>query len=519
MKTILIGIFLLSLILFTTNPPSKAMAVELFVKPSGAGTACTQANPCSLETALAQAADDDAIYVAGGTYTGTGDAVITLTKSVALYGSWKGNASGYVVRDPDAYPTTLDGENARRVITITGNISPTVDRFVITRGNATGLTTNCFGDCGKPDGCGGGIFVFQAGVLISNNVITDNVAAVTSLGSPDGTTGYGGGIYVYGGHGAIITGNTISNNSGSLAANGGGGGVYIESSCAGTQILRNRILSNVATSAASAGWGGGIHLSSSIAIVQDNLIQGNVASTQRSSMGSGIFQWYGAPTIRGNVVTENNRGEAVYLGHSEAQFEANLVLKNDTDIGVYLIYGEGAGPTLTNNIIAENEINNFTAESSSTYPITASFINNTLVGKGNNSDTSGVYVGANSTVIMKNTIIAGHAVGIAVGDPTGSISPDHTLFWNNGDDGTRGTDPVDGDPAFKDPTAGDYHIGPASAVINAGADAGVTTDIDGQARDPFPDIGADEYVSLPDLIGEWTSMTQTCKYGKKGPTM
>jgi hypothetical protein len=392
-----------------------------------------------------------------------------------------------------------------------------VDRFIITRGNATGLIANCIGWGNDPDGCGGGIFVYQGSPLISNNLITNNVATDTLAGYPNGETGYGGGIYVRGSNGTIITGNTISDNSGSLVASGAGGGVCIVSSGAGTQILRNQILNNVCTSTASVGWGGGMYLTYSDAIVQDNLIQGNVASTEGSSQGSGILQWFGAPTIRGNRITENNRGEAVYLGFSRAQFEGNLVLKNDTNIGVYLIYGDGAGPTLANNIIAENEINNFTAASSSDYPITASFINNTLVGKGTNSDSAGVYVGVNSTVIMKNTIIANHAVGIALQDPPGVVTPDHTLFWNNGIDGIRGTDPVDGDPAFKDPDNGNYHIGPASAAINAGADAGATTDIDGQARDPFPDIGADEYVSLPDLIGEWTSMTQTCKYGKKGP--
>ena len=56
--------------------------------------------------------------------------------------------------------------------------------------------------------------------------------------------------------------------------------------------------------------------------------------------------------------------------------------------------------------------------------------------------------------------------------------------------------------AFVDPAGGDYHIGPGSAAIDAGVDAGVLTDIDGDPRPIGPsfDIGADEawrWVFLP----------------------
>lgn len=46
-----------------------------------------------------------------------------------------------------------------------------------------------------------------------------------------------------------------------------------------------------------------------------------------------------------------------------------------------------------------------------------------------------------------------------------------------------------------DPDAGDYHITEGSAARDAGVNAGVTTDIDGQARPQGAgyDIGADEW--------------------------
>ena len=71
-----------------TRPPGPA-----FVKPGGTGTLCLQAAPCgSIQYAIEQSVpgNGDTIYVAEGTYTGTGAAVITITKSITLYGGWDG---------------------------------------------------------------------------------------------------------------------------------------------------------------------------------------------------------------------------------------------------------------------------------------------------------------------------------------------------------------------------------------------------------------------------------------------
>ena len=76
-----------------------------------------------------------------------------------------------------------------------------------------------------------------------------------------------------------------------------------------------------------------------------------------------------------------------------------------------------------------------------------------------------------------------------------------TDTWANlidwGGDGAihTGTVNIWGDPAFLDPHGGDYHIGPGSAALDAGVDAGVVVDIDGDGRPQGSghDIGADEF--------------------------
>jgi len=118
---------------------AQAASKDWFVTVSGTGTACSQTSPCPLATAVAGASDGDTIYLAGGTYTGTSTEVIAVTGNVTILGGWDGASSGAVVRDPGAYPTILDGQNSRRVVYITGTVSPRLEGLTFTRGNAAGL--------------------------------------------------------------------------------------------------------------------------------------------------------------------------------------------------------------------------------------------------------------------------------------------------------------------------------------------------------------------------------------------
>ncbi|MBP7602213.1 MAG: hypothetical protein KA750_12755, partial [Thermoflexales bacterium] len=58
---------------------------------------------------------------------------------------------------------------------------------------------------------------------------------------------------------------------------------------------------------------------------------------------------------------------------------------------------------------------------------------------------------------------------------------------------------ITGTAGFVNPAAGDYHLGAGSAAINAGVDAGVYTDFEGQPRPQGGgfDIGYDESPFAP----------------------
>lgn len=464
-------------------------AANFFVTPSGSGS-CDQNSPCSLQTALGSAGDNDTIYVGAGTYTGSGDNVIEITDSIQLLGGWNGTASGPIVRDPDTYLTTLDGSETRRVIHITGSgETPTLDGFTITNGNATGLTEDCAGDGGTPVGCGGGILVYYADPTLSNNTIINNVAVDDTAGNIG--IGLGGGIYSRNSN-ITIKKNTISDNTASQSFQGNGGGIRLLF-CGSNSVIENNMLTgNQATTYSVTSWGGGISLHSSDTLIHGNTIANNQASPTNSS-GSGIHSWFASPTIYHNTILENQTGSAVYLGYFGGTFECNKVLGNSGTSALTLLYDYESGGTIINNIIEGTNTYTIYIHDSGETRLTAVLKHNTIVGAG---ASWGIYIKQYSNVYMWNNIIANHTnTGVFIEDePTCEVLQDHNLFYGNTANGETGINPAFGDPAFRDPSSSDYHIKANSAAIDAGSNSGFTVDIDGDSRpNGWYDIGADEF--------------------------
>ena len=95
---------------------------------SSVGTACATING-----ALAETSCSGTVFVAIGTYLGTGsEAVVSITRSIALSGGWD---AGFTTQSGTS---TIDGEDARRGLVIGSGVTAFVERFTISRGEGDG---------------------------------------------------------------------------------------------------------------------------------------------------------------------------------------------------------------------------------------------------------------------------------------------------------------------------------------------------------------------------------------------
>jgi hypothetical protein len=119
------------------------------------------------------------------------------------------------------------------------------------------------------------------------------------------------------------------------------------------------------------------------------------------------------------------------------------------------------------------------------------------------------------TATLTNTLIVSATAAFAGQEMAGEVLIRHTntLAWNvttqhvvdSGSPTFAATHPLSGNPVLN----AEYRLQTGSAAIDAGVDAGVSTDIDG---DPRPmgagyDVGADEYgfpIYLPIVVKAWT---------------
>ncbi len=482
---------LLELAVVHSPRPASAAAGMLFVAPSGTGTACTQAAPCSLTTALAQAASGDTLYLAGGTYTGTGAAVITLTKSITLAGGWDGSPSGPVVRDLAAHPSVVDGENARRGVYVSGVSAAVLDGLVVTGGNAAGL-----GGFNNTD-AGGGIYIADSWVVVKNSQIISN-----SAGSPT-VSGYGGGLMATGvGNVQLVQNRFVSNTS----RWGGAVLMKLSFSSGSSSIRANTFFSNTAR------YGGGIYL-----LGQSNAtVEANTLIENQSGDGGGIYISTGKQIeVRGNQIVGNqaSRGGGIGInGGSAITLAGNLVLENQASFrggGIHVTYNTSI--SLENNVVANNQA----PQGSGLYFLNAApTLKHTTLANHKGGDGVGLFADTNVTATLQNTIVVSHTVGISV-TAGSTVTVEATLWgsgaWANGVDwgggGTiiTGTINIWSEPAFVNPAADDYRLAAGSAAIDAGVDAGITRDFEGDTRPigTAPDLGADEFalkVYLPLVV-------------------
>jgi len=436
-----------------------------YVAPGGSCGSSLPSCFTNLQAAVDAAAPGDEIRVAAGSYSDvhvrprrdtTATGVVTqsvyLTKSVTIRGGYNSDFSAW---DPETYATTLDAQGQGRVLYITGDISPTIEGLRITGGNATGMEGyHYYSDFDA----GSGVYVLTATVTLKDNQIFSNTSTYS-----------GGGVFL-GGSTGILDGNTIHNNQ----ADTGGAGVFL---FGGTPTLKsNTIFSNTA-----GNLGGGVYIFSADAVLEENKISGNSASIHSGGVAVASCN----PILDGNLISGNTAqdGAGMELWYSRSVLINNAILDNRSSVN-----GEGSGLWIGGSKLH--------------------LLQNTLA-RNTGGDGSGIFVtdagSTPTTLVMTNTLIAGHGIGISV--TAGSEVDINGVLWFNTPvkvSQTGATVDVqhqyEGDPAF---AADGYHLTAASAAIDKGVPAGVLSDIDGQARfgNP-PDLGADEYwpVGYPKYI-------------------
>jgi len=221
-----------------------------------------------------------------------------------------------------------------------------------TLGNFTGLAA--------PDWMGAGIYIALGAPVISGNIIQRNTTTPPSIPSTDVTAlGWGAGIYSLNFDcRPLITHNIIRNNV-TVAEAGDGGGMYVNGSN-GTVVSNNLVVANSASDG-----GGGVYIYSAGVSAYNNVVMGNVGGIFGGGFNVGVQSLYANVTnntIVGNVLSVQGQapfpvGGGVYSGFIVPQnpplvhLTNNLIARNDatSDGNGGGLYSFNAFPTTDHN--------------------------------------------------------------------------------------------------------------------------------------------------------------------------
>ena len=198
-------------------------------------------------------------------------------------------------------------------------------------------------------GYGGGIYVMSAAsTVITGNLIANNIASTAYRGN-------GGGLGAWHVYGVIVSNNIIQDNiAGDV--NGSGGGLHL---FAGVAIVSGNVIQNNKSASAGAGFGGGLYSQHCEPALDGNMIVNNTAA-----YGAVTFQQAHHITLTNNVVAQNSGG-MFFRGYASKPLSGilinNTIVQNDSE-GVYVGWYDSGYATLvlTNNIIVSHTIGIYT---------------------------------------------------------------------------------------------------------------------------------------------------------------
>jgi parallel beta-helix repeat protein len=201
----------------------------------------------------------------------------------------------------------------------------------------------------------GGFYIFSgcdSTVLFSNNEVTfnggggkilrrcyadNNVVEFTNNIISNNEDSSGAGVKLDVNGSLTVTGNTFTDNT----ATSQGGGLDIQ---AGSGTISNNVIANN-----TAGSGGGVSIqidSSDRLALENNTISGNISTNTIGARASAaIYVRSGAPTIRGNIISNNiaersRNGGILIRKHAHPVITGNDILNNSGDGGIYDIQND-----------------------------------------------------------------------------------------------------------------------------------------------------------------------------------
>jgi len=427
----------------------------------------------TIQAGIDAAIDGDAVLVAPGTYVEN----LLFTGRVILV---RGEAGADV--------TVIDGGGADAVVRFYGYSSPfmKLDGFTVTNGSSEN---------------GGGILCWEAGPTIQNCTITGNDSTsgggikigqgaepvIENCTISMNTAVHGGGIYCREGSltvtDCIISGNTVDET---------GGGIHCSFASSSMTVTGSTFVDNISS------WGGGIYAASSAtATLEGNTFENNTALVES---GGGV---YGGGTdwiihsckFFGNSAGDDGGGLSAY---------STPTIENCTFSGNSAVFGGGLRITINSEIKHCTITGNIAADAGGGLQciLSSPAITNCILW--GNSAPTGPEVRISGTIdypsdlIIRYSDVEGGAGAVSVGSEStlpwapNNINAD-PLFTDYGYWDDNGTPEEPSDDFWVE---GDYHLLEGSPCINAGMDAAVYTDMDGDTRPDGAgyDMGADEYL-------------------------